>query len=606
MRAVAQVRVGARAGRAGEATAVDLDLQHRTALAVAEPEADALARGGRGRRPESIVGAGGAIASTVHVRVTELACSLGVQRADLERVRAVGEVRVRLGRDALCSRRRRSGSRTCAVPSVSEKLKLTFLPEVEAAAGPESIVGTAGGLASTVHVLDAAARVCRACRPRGRSVCEPSPRLVYAFGAGAGDERAGRACLEGDGAFGVGEVEADARAGGRGRGGAAVEGRDGRRDRVDGPGPARWRTRCCRGRRGRGRRRCASRRSGRVGLRGSGARSRRRRADLERRRSFLSEKPKLTLGPEVEPAAGPVSMLGAGGRDRVGRPRAAGRGAGVAVRVEGADVEGMRAVGEVAVGLRRGSRAVAAVVDLDFEGGPALGVAEAEADVLAGGGGCGRAGVDGRQRRRDGVDGPGATVEALECCRRRRARGPGRCASRRRGCCRPSAKRRAKPPPSIWTSNVAVPSVSEKPKLTFLPEVEAAAGPESIVGSAGATRPQSRSGDRGAECSRKRRAHAPRRCASRRSGWSSSSAKQQSCSRRRRSATSNVAVPSVSEKAKETFLPVVEAAAGPESIVGSAGAVASTVHVRDVTVETLPYASNARTSKVCEPSPRLG
>ena len=44
-----------------------------------------------------------------------------------------------------------------------------------------------------------------------------------------------------------------------------------------------------------------------------------------------------------------------------------------------------------------------------------------------------------------------------------------------------------KPPPSIRTSSVAVPSLSEKPNVTLLPVVEAAAGPESIVGAGGAT-----------------------------------------------------------------------------------------------------------------------
>ena len=68
---------------------------------------------------------------------------------------------------------------------------------------------------------------------------------------------------------------------------------------------------------------------------------------------------------------------------------------------------------------------------------------------------------------------------------------------------------------------------------------------------------------------------------------------------------SNVAVPSVSEKPNETFLPLVEAAAGPLSMLGTGGATASTVHVRDVAPETLPYASSARTEKVCEPSARL-
>ena len=46
-----------------------------------------------------------------------------------------------------------------AVPSVSEKPKLTFLAEVEAAAGPESIVGSAGATASTVQVRETDALV---------------------------------------------------------------------------------------------------------------------------------------------------------------------------------------------------------------------------------------------------------------------------------------------------------------------------------------------------------------------------------------------------------------------------------------------------------------
>ena len=52
--------------------------------------------------------------------------------------------------------------------------------------------------------------------------------------------------------------------------------------------------------------------------------------------------------------------------------------------------------------------------------------------------------------------------------------------------------------------------------------------------------------------------------------------------------TSKVAVPSVSEKPKLTFGPLVEAAAGPESIDGTGGAVASTVHVRDVAELAFP------------------
>ncbi len=63
-------------------------------------------------------------------------------------------------------------------------------------------------------------------------------------------------------------------------------------------------------------------------------------------------------------------------------------------------------------------------------------------------------------------------------------------------------------------------------------------------------------------------------------------------------------MPSVSEKPKLTFLPLVEDAAGPESIVGAGGAVASTVQVRDVAEDVLPKASTARTWKVWEPSER--
>ena len=51
---------------------------------------------------------------------------------------------------------------------------------------------------------------------------------------------------------------------------------------------------------------------------------------------------------------------------------------------------------------------------------------------------------------------------------------------------------------------------------------------------------------------------------------------------------SNVAPPSVSEKPKLTIGPLVEDAAGPLSIDGAGGAVASTVHVRDVALDVLP------------------
>ena len=115
------------------------------------------------------------------------------------------------------------------MPSVSEKPKLTFLPEVEAAAGPESIVGTAGGVASTVHVRETDALVLPCVSTaRKKTVCEPSPRLVYAF-ALVQETNAPESSLHSKVAVPsrVGEAEADVRAGGGGGGGAGVDARVG-------------------------------------------------------------------------------------------------------------------------------------------------------------------------------------------------------------------------------------------------------------------------------------------------------------------------------------------------------------------------------------------
>ena len=67
---------------------------------------------------------------------------------------------------------------------------------------------------------------------------------------------------------------------------------------------------------------------------------------------------------------------------------------------------------------------------------------------------------------------------------------------------------------------------------------------------------------------------------------------------------SNVAVPSVSENVK---LAVAEATVtvGTVSMVGTGGATVSTVHDRETAEDVLPAASFARTSKACEPWPRL-
>ena len=69
--------------------------------------------------------------------------------------------------------------------------------------------------------------------------------------------------------------------------------------------------------------------------------------------------------------------------------------------------------------------------------------------------------------------------------------------------------------------------------------------------------------------------------------------------------TSKVAVPSLSEKPKLTFLPHVEPPAGPESMLGTGGATASTVQVRVTAALVLPKVSTARTAKVWGPSARL-
>ena len=126
-----------------------------------------------------------------------------------------------------------------------------------------------------------------------------------------------------------------------------------------------------------------------------------------------------------------------------------------------------------------------------------------------------------------------------------------------------------------------MPSVSEKPKLTFLPEVDAAAGPESIVGVGGATASTVHVRVRGADVlpsvsiARTWKVCEPSvrfvYALGEVSGFQPIPSRL----------TSNVAEPSVSEKANETSGPLVEAAPGPESIVGTAGGVVSTVKERE-------------------------
>src|SRR6266508_241148 len=70
------------------------------------------------------------------------------------------------------------------------------------------------------------------------------------------------------------------------------------------------------------------------------------------------------------------------------------------------------------------------------------------------------------------------------------------------------------------------------------------------------------------------------------------------------SSTSNVTPLSASLKPKAMPVPLVEPPAGPESIDGAAGAIASTVQVRETAPEVFANASSARTWNVWEPSAR--
>jgi hypothetical protein len=100
--------------------------------------------------PESIVGAGGGVASTVHVRVrgadvlssASFARTSNVCEPSLRLVYACGEVAAFQPALSSCTS-------NVTPPSLSLKEKETSLPLVELPAGPESIVGTGGAVVST-------------------------------------------------------------------------------------------------------------------------------------------------------------------------------------------------------------------------------------------------------------------------------------------------------------------------------------------------------------------------------------------------------------------------------------------------------------------------
>ena len=130
--------------------------------------------------------------------------------------------------------------------------------------------------------------------------------------------------------------------------------------------------------------------------------------------------------------------------------------------------------------------------------------------------------------------------------------------------------------------------MSEKPKLTLLPLVEPAAGPESMLGATGATAstvqvrvtdelafPEASSARNDTVCEPSLRAVYALGLV-------------QDTNAAASSLHSKVAAPAVSEMAKLTFGPLVEAGAGPESMLGVGGAMASTVQVRLVADDVLP------------------
>ena len=159
MGAVGEARVRLRPSRVGESAAVDLHLERRRALRVGEAKLTFVPHVARRRRARIDARRGGATAST-GPRATRRRSSLPMSSARTENgggpsarlVYAFGEAEPLKAPPSICTSK-------VAVPSVSEKPKLTFLPEVLAAAGPLSMLGTGGATASTVQVRVTAALV---------------------------------------------------------------------------------------------------------------------------------------------------------------------------------------------------------------------------------------------------------------------------------------------------------------------------------------------------------------------------------------------------------------------------------------------------------------
>src|SRR6476659_10919826 len=131
-------------------------------------------------------------------------------------------------------------------------------------------------------------------------------------------------------------------------------------------------------------------------------------------------------------------------------------------------------------------------------------------------------------------------------------------------------------PLSSAISKVAPASVSPKEKDTSGPLVEAVAGPESIDGAGGATASTFHVRDVAADTLPKASSARTRKVCGPSARPVKLVGEPEAIHEPPSSSTSRVAPASVSLNAKPTSRPVVEAAAGPESIVGAGGATAST------------------------------
>ena len=392
-----------------------------------------------------------------------------------------------------------------------------------------------------------------------------------------------RACTRRSSPARRGELERRARSTLVGPGRAGVD-RGLGRGRVDRPGPrGRASGRCCRPRRSRGPRTCASRRRGRCRLCGDvqARRSCRCRACTRRSRSPRRRRTRTTASVElVGRRDGPPSRSSC--RARSCRPsRSASRASGRCCRRRRwPHREGVGAVGEAGVGsAARCSDSKSPRVELALERRARLRSRRTRTSASVELVGAGRAASRSWCRARWCRRSRSAWPASGRCCRRRRSPGPRRCARRRRGRCSSAAR--------CSDSEVAGVELALERRARLVEEnVERGAGRAGRCRTgrsrsscrARSCRPSRSAWPASGRCCRPRRSPAPRTCARRRRGrcrpaatcsGSKSPGVELALERRARLVEENSNVAAV-----ELVGP-----AGRESIVVS-GAVVSTVQVR--------------------------